>query len=293
MVEVAECPVCTSKDFAEHYTCQDTTVSHETFNIKICPNCTLAITSPRPEEKDLGKYYLSTDYISHSGKTSGLIGRAYNVARKFTLNWKYRLVAFHSKKGTLLDYGCGTGEFLNTMQQRGWDVGGLEPSEIARNKAMQLTGKIIAETHEQLPIKRYNAITLWHVLEHVPDLNLVLQKLKNSLHHNGTIFIAVPNYQSPESLHYKNDWAGYDVPRHLWHFSKKSMELLLDQNNFKLHAVCPMLLDAYYISLLSEKNRGNTGLRGIVRAIIQGMHSNAAAKKTSNHSSLIYIAKLK
>ncbi|MBX2944480.1 MAG: class I SAM-dependent methyltransferase [Cyclobacteriaceae bacterium] len=222
-----------------------------------------------------------------------MIGSAYRVVRKFTLNWKYRLVALHSKKGTLLDYGCGTGEFLKTMQTYNWDVCGLEPSEIARKKARLLTGKTIAETQEQLPKKLYNAITLWHVLEHIPDLNLVLQTFKNSLHHNGIIFIAVPNYQSPESLHYKNDWAGYDVPRHLWHFSKKSMELLLDQNNFKLHAVCPMPIDAYYISLLSEKNRGNTGLNGILRAIIQGMHSNTVAKKTCNHSSLIYIAKLK
>ncbi|MBL7842578.1 MAG: class I SAM-dependent methyltransferase [Cyclobacteriaceae bacterium] len=290
MIAIDQCPVCSRTDFQNHLSCEDTTVSHETFLVKVCTGCGLGITSPRPPDEKLSEYYQSNDYISHSGNSSGLIGRVYMIARKFTLRWKRRLVEKYNTRGALLDYGCGTGEFLAAMQQKGWHISGVEPSSAARQKATSLTGKEIENSLENLKQEAFNIITLWHVLEHVHELNSLLKKLNVLLPKDGTIFIAVPNYESADSLHYNQHWAGYDVPRHLWHFSKKSMFQLLDQNGFRIKSIKPMKLDAFYISLLSEKNQGNTGIRGIVNGFLWGVWSNYKAGKTLNHSSLIYIA---
>lgn len=293
MITVELCPVCKQTDFKEHLSCKDYTVSHETFLIKICKVCGLGITSPRPGNEDLSGYYQSDDYISHSGNSSGIIGSLYLIARKFTLRWKKSLIENYYQTGNLLDYGCGTGEFLEGMQRAGWDVSGVEPSQIARTKSIALLGKPVENSLENLSSKNFNIITLWHVLEHVSDLQMLLQKLHALLHKDGIIFIAVPNYESADAVHYKQHWAGYDVPRHLWHFSKKSMTTLLEQNGFRLSSIRPMKLDAYYISLLSEKNKGKRGLSGIINGFLQGSLSNFRGTKTMNHSSLIYIAQPK
>lgn len=292
MITVNKCPVCSCADLQSFYSCEDYTVSHETFQIKLCTNCQLGITTPRPADDDLSRYYLSDEYISHSGNSSGLIGALYRSARKITLGWKHRLVESHADKSNVLDYGCGTGEFLKHMQSHGWGIAGVEPSKVAREKAEALTQVKISETlyPDQ---QKFTAITLWHVLEHVPDLNETLKKFNQLLDKNGTIFIAVPNYKSPDGEHYKNYWAGFDVPRHLWHFSSISMNHLLEANGFNMIATKPMMLDAYYISLLSEKYKGSVPIKQYAASVINGLRSNWRAKKNSNFSSLIYIARLK
>ncbi|MBX2968979.1 MAG: class I SAM-dependent methyltransferase [Cyclobacteriaceae bacterium] len=292
MIAVNKCPVCSCADLQSFLTCEDHTVSHETFQIKICVNCQLGITSPRPSDDDLNRYYLSDEYISHSGNSSGLIGALYKSARKVTLGWKQKLVESHASKSNILDYGCGTGEFLKHMQSNGWGIAGVEPSKLAREKAESLTKIKISETpyHDQ---KKFAAITLWHVLEHVPDLNHTLKQFGQLLDKSGTVFIAVPNYKSPDGEHYKKYWAGFDVPRHLWHFSSTSMSHLLEANGFNVVAIKPMMLDAFYISLLSEKYKGSGPLKQYVAAVINGFRSNWRAKKNTNFSSLIYIARLK
>jgi 2-polyprenyl-3-methyl-5-hydroxy-6-metoxy-1,4-benzoquinol methylase len=293
MVEVSECPACGGHTFQTLTTCIDNTASHETFTVKQCPTCLLAITTPRPDTEKLGFYYLSDEYISHSGKSSNGIDILYKLARAFALRQKEKLIKKYIIPSTLLDMGCGTGEFLHTTQKNGWTIEGVEPSEIARQKAEHLTGKKLFSSLEEVNQATYNVITAWHVLEHVPDVNQTLQKLKSLLTQNGIVFIAVPNYQSPDSMYYKNHWAGYDVPRHLWHFSKKSMQLILKRNSLELLEIKPMKLDAFYISLLSEKNKteGALTLSAAIRAFISGLKSNLTAGKSINHSSLIYIAK--
>ena len=293
MVDVIACPVCKNTDLQKFSLCEDYTVSHETFHVKQCTNCKLAITTPRPETETLGKYYQSDEYISHSGKSSGGMGFIYKLARSFALNWKKNKIVKIKSKGSILDFGCGTGEFLNTMQRSGWNVTGIEPSPDARLKAEILTSIKIHDSVQGLTDQKFDIITAWHVIEHVPDLNQTIQKLKSHLTKSGTIFIAVPNYQSPDANVYKEHWAGYDVPRHLWHFSKDSMNTLLESVELKLVDTLPMKLDAYYVSMLSEKYKNNNkiDLSCLVKGFISGLKSNLLARKKVNYSSLIYVAK--
>lgn len=293
MIEVVECPVCKSKDLQKFTLCEDCTVSHETFHVKQCAQCNLGITTPRPETEKLGSYYQSEEYISHSGKSSGGVGFVYKLARSFSLKWKRAKILGNKKEGSILDFGCGTGDFLNTMQNSGWSITGVEPSSEARLKAEILTSIKINGSLDELVSQKFDVITAWHVVEHVPDLIQTVQKLKRLLKEDGIIFIAVPNYQSPDGITYKEYWAGFDVPRHLWHFSKKSMSMLFDSEGLKLIDTIPMKLDAYYVSLLSEKykNKNNMDLSCLMKGFISGLKSNFLARRKINYSSLIYVAK--
>jgi 2-polyprenyl-3-methyl-5-hydroxy-6-metoxy-1,4-benzoquinol methylase len=290
MREVTSCPICKSTKLKAILHCDDYTVSHETFQIIKCQNCGLVITNPQPNAEILGNYYLSDNYISHSNQAKSILDKLYILVRKFTLTQKLKLVLQYSSKALLLDYGCGTGEFISTCKSNGWRTIGVEPSINARQKALS-TDENIYESLEHVPDKKIDVITLWHVLEHVPDINGLLQQLYKMLTKNGTIFIAVPNYESYDADVYKEFWAAYDVPRHLWHFSKSSLEKLLANNSLKIKSIVPMKLDSFYVSLLSEKYRhGNVhSIKGIFSAFSTGVKSNLKAKKTNNYSSLIYV----
>jgi 2-polyprenyl-3-methyl-5-hydroxy-6-metoxy-1,4-benzoquinol methylase len=293
MKEIVICPVCKGTFFEKKIDTIDHTATHEIFQIKVCLNCSLLITTPRPEGPELHKYYLSENYISHSNKANSLINAIYLIARKFTLRWKYNLLRKYSTGTNLLDYGCGTGDFLKYCSKRGMATNGVEPSAPARIAAnANLKSEAIFEDVGGY-LSRADVITLWHVLEHLPDLKESLLKLKSKLAKNGIILLAVPNPNSWESKHYANFWAGYDTPRHLWHFPQKSMRLLLRDSGLELIDVKPMKLDAFYISLLSEKykNNGHLGLTGMITAFTNGLKSNVKASKSGEYSSLIYIAR--
>jgi 2-polyprenyl-3-methyl-5-hydroxy-6-metoxy-1,4-benzoquinol methylase len=242
----------------------------------------------------LEKYYLSAAYISHSNKSAGIVDYAYKASRIFTLKWKYKLIQKFGKLEQpglrILDFGCGTGFFLRECEKHKMLVTGVEPSHKAREQARQQTSGSIVPNLESVS-GVFEIITLWHVLEHVEHLNDTINKLKLRLAENGTMFIAVPNLESHDAKKYQEYWAGYDVPRHLWHFSKQSMERLLNKHNLKLLQIVPMKLDAYYVSMLSEKYKGANKLSTITNAIKEGWKSNQDAKYDSQHSSLIYIAR--
>ncbi len=297
MTEIKECPICGSQNLAYFLTCLDHTVSHQTFPLSRCEKCNLVITTPRPDDSELGRYYLSQAYTSHISKARTTLDSIYLLARSFTLRWKLSIVEKNSSTPTiktLLDYGCGTGEFIKAAIAQTWNTTGVEPSAVARDQASNDVRKQIYQSLQDIPTdKKFDAITLWHVLEHIPDLDSTIQKLKNLLTVNGTIFIAVPNHGSWDGETYKSHWAGFDVPRHLWHFSKDNMKMLLEKNGMKLLNTIPMRLDAFYICLLSEQykaNRVNT-VAAFFKAFINGFLSNLHGHKTREYSSHIYIAK--
>lgn len=215
--------------------------------------------------------------------------RIYLIVRLFSLRWKYRLVKIHIHNNQLLDIGCGTGNFLSECKRHGMEVHGVEPSSEARSKAPSTIP--IVSSMDYLPKIKFGAITLWHVLEHTYDLIQMLEQIKIMLLDSGTIFIAVPNCESDDAQHYKEAWAAYDVPRHVWHFSKLTMQAALKRANLKVHAIIPMKLDAYYVSLLSEKNKseGQLSVYGSLKAILAGLRSNLRGKRGMNYSSLLYI----
>lgn len=286
------CPVCNSNELTpEVLSAKDHLVSKEIFHIARCSKCGFLFTNPRPNDEKLGDYYQSTDYISHSETKKGLVNKLYLMARRYTLRRKVRIVASAGSGKRLLDIGCGVGAFLHEAKQKGFDVLGIEPEETARSIAKEKYGVEVLPVPEftQIADASRDAITLWHVLEHVEDLDLYWKNFQRILAPGGTLIIAVPNPESPDAVFYQGNWAAYDVPRHLYHFRKDDLRFLAKKYDFQLNQILPMKLDAYYISMLSEKNMH--GKSKLVRSFFKGMHFNGRARKTNNYSSLIYILK--
>lgn len=272
-----------------YVTAKDYTVTKETFGLYHDEKYDMLTTFPKPNLEDLPKYYESRDYISHSDKKSGLFSMMYQFVRSYTLKNKLTIIEqFQSQKGTLLDIGAGTGHFGDLAKRNGWAVTGIEPNDGARKVASE-KGILFATDIQSLEKNTFDVITMWHVLEHVPDLDEQIKQLKRVLKTDGTLIIAVPNFRSFDAKFYKEFWAGFDVPRHLWHFSKNSIRILFQEKNMKLVQMLPMKWDAFYVSLLSEKYK--QGYMNFFKAIYVGLKSNGMAKSNSEYSSLIYIIK--
>lgn len=290
MHQIDNCPSCGQNHFSLFLTCKDYTVSKENFDIVVCSACGFKFTNPRPEDAELGKYYQSEDYISHSNTKKGLISKLYHRVRKITLQQKVELVSKYVSRGTILDYGCGTGAFLQACIENGWKGFGMEPDKTARQFAFE-SGLNVSESKEILESKiadlRFNAITLWHVLEHVTDLDTTLAYFRKKLIREGVLIIAVPNHKSYDAAFYGEHWAAYDVPRHLYHFEPSTIESLLAKSGFKLEAMHPMKFDSFYVSMLSEKYR--YGKINYLSAFIKGLNSNLKAKGPGDYSSVIYV----
>ena len=289
--KVEKCPSCNSKEFQNHIICDDHSVSKESFAIMKCNNCGFLLTSPRPDQNSIGAYYQSEDYISHTNQANNLINWVYKIARQFTLKQKFKLIKRNASNKSILDYGCGTGHLLNYIQQhKDWKTSGVEPDEMARTIAISEHDLNVVANLDDLPESKFGVITLWHVLEHIHDLNETIQKLRKSLSKNGKLIIAVPNPDSLDQKIYQQYWAAYDVPRHLYHFNQLTIKELMKYNQLTLEETIPMKLDAYYVSMLSEKHK--TGSINYFKSILNGWKSNSWAKKNNNnYSSLIYIFK--
>jgi len=287
-----KCPVCGKTEFRNKLVVEDKSVSKESFAIQQCEACTFQFTNPRPDAAHIGRYYESEEYVSHNSGAGGVINQAYKVARYFTMRRKVALVNQRASKGRLLDYGCGTGHFLAAAKADGWQVAGWEPNARAREEATERVGQPIGtESLVQFQPASFDTITLWHVLEHVHNLNETLAQLISLLKPDGTLLIAVPNVDSLDAQHYRQDWAAYDVPRHLYHFSPKTMTQLLKKHKMQVAEVLPMPLDAYYVSMLSEKHRAERG-GGMLTVLKAGYKSNQyAAQHEGQYSSLIYVVR--
>jgi SAM-dependent methyltransferase len=292
MLEITVCPVCDSSEWHKVFEVADYSISKEQFVLLKCAKCAFVVTSPQPTRDNLPKYYQSENYISHSGSSNGLVNFIYLHARRFSLRWKLNILKALKPAGALLDVGCGTGEFLKTMKDDNWRVNGVEPSDLARKKAEVLIDQPLSNSVDQVN-GQYDIITLWHVLEHMPALNDSFSQIKKLLKDNGRLTIAVPNHLAADAQKYQENWAGYDVPRHLWHFSQPSMVLFLQKHGLTLEKTIPMKLDAYYVSLLSEKykNGESSSLAGLINGFVSGLTSNRKARKSGEYSSLIYIAR--
>ena len=286
------CPVCGKTEFKNKLIVQDNTVSHESFAIVQCAGCGFQFTNPRPGPADIGRYYESDEYVSHNSGAAGLINKAYKVARFFTMRRKVSLLnKLAPRRGQLLDYGCGTGHFLAAAKSAGWQVSGLEPNARARAEASERLGQPVGqESLASFQPGTFDAITLWHVLEHVHLLNETLAQLTALLKPDGVLLIAVPNIESLDAQHYRELWAAYDVPRHLYHFAPKTMGQLLKKHKLVIHQTLPMPLDAYYVSMLSEKHKAERA-GGLLTVLKAGYQSNRFAEQHEGQfSSLLYVA---
>lgn len=264
---------------------KDFLVSGETFDLEYNRDLELLKTVPAPPQEELSKYYESDAYISHTDDKKGLMQGLYQLVKTWSLRKKVSLIEKQNRGvGSLLDIGAGTGDFLVAAKNNNWKVFGMEPNSSARNLAKE-KGLILESDINAFQNQKFDVVTLWHVLEHVPNLDEVVDQLSNLVKTGGTLIIAVPNFKSYDATYYKEFWAAYDVPRHLWHFSQASIKKIF-KSEFSLEKTLPMVFDSYYVSLLSEKYK--TGNKFSVKAFWIGFKSNWLARKNKEYSSLIY-----
>lgn len=273
-------------------TVKDYSVSGEVFELIQNSEYGFLETTPQPSSDTLSDYYESEDYISHTDSKRNLFEKVYHLVRAISLKKKLNLInVFSSEEKKLLDIGCGTGDFLQTAQKNDWTVSGIEPNQQAKNIANKKTNESVFDVDQLLKFDAdsFDVITLWHVLEHLPNLDEQIATFKKLLKPNGTLVIAVPNYKSYDAQYYKQFWAAFDVPRHLWHFNKASVSNLVSKQSFKVDKIKPMWFDSFYVSMLSEKLK--SGKMNPIKSIWIGLLSNLKAIGSKEASSLIYIIK--
>ena len=290
------CPLCGGQQLEHALTCTDHYASGEQFEVIRCVHCGLLMTQGVPVEAEIGKYYETPDYISHSDTQQGLMNRVYHWVRQYMLSRKAALVKRTSglSEGSLLDYGTGTGYFANAMLCQGWKVKAIEKSPQARAFAKKQFGLNVEAEHslKDYPSMSLDVVTLWHVMEHLEHLNEMWETLHRILKDKGVLIVAVPNPESYDARKYKEWWAAYDVPRHLWHFSPLVMQRFGEKHGFVLEKEHPMPFDAFYVSMLTEKYKGN-GL-----SFVKGLWTGALAwfsalGNKERSSSLIYVFRKK
>lgn len=286
------CPICASESIEKLYVAKDHTVSGESFEVWHCANCSGGFTQNVPDAATIGPYYAAESYVSHTDSDKGIINNIYHKVRRISLLTKKKLVntLAHKTSGTLLDIGAGTGAFVHTMQTAGWQVTGLEPDDTAAKQALLKYNIRLqsANTIYNLEAHQFDAITMWHVLEHVHDLHGYFKRFGELLQPSGVLVIAVPNYTSTDAKMYGQNWAALDTPRHLYHFSPASMEALARKYGFTLVAKKAMWFDAFYVAMLTEQQNGGS----LLKALLVGLWSNLTALLDVNKcSSVIYALK--
>lgn len=293
---IDKCPLCGGNRFEKAMTCTDHYATGESFDICRCRDCGFLFTWSFPAEEEIGRYYETPDYISHSDTNKGLINHAYHWVRRFMLSRKARLVRHYSglDRGSLLDIGTGTGYFPHYMKEKGWQVSAVEKSPAARAFAKEHFNLDVnaPDALDRQADKSFDVITLWHVMEHLEHLNETWETLGRILKDRGILVVAVPNPTSFDAKKYKEMWAAYDVPRHLWHFSPSVMQRFGAKHGFILAQCHPMPFDAFYVSMLSEKYRKSAlpFIKGLASGT-EGWFSSLAKKERS--SSMIYIFRKK
>lgn len=284
-----KCPWCGSENAQLHIELKDLFLTQEPFKILECKDCGLLYTTPRPNKDEIGKYYKSDEYYSHQENKEGFIPKVYEKVKSINLKNKYTIATEKTRKGKILDIGCGVGDFLHTMEQHGWEGTGVEPSEEAKAIAKKrIKAQLLSsEEQENLTEGSFDVITMWHVLEHVDAQRWQIQQLYRLCKPGGRIIIALPNYKSYDGQYYKAAWAAYDVPRHLNHFNEETIIKIFEESHLKHIKTEKLRWDAYYISYMSEKYLHHS--LPLLRGAIKGMISNCKARKSGEWSSLVYV----
>jgi 2-polyprenyl-3-methyl-5-hydroxy-6-metoxy-1,4-benzoquinol methylase len=290
MENIQNCPVCGSPNSTLKFKAKDYTVSNEQFHIVSCDACSLIYTNPRPAANEAGPYYHASAYISHSDTNEGIVNRLYHAVRKFTLQSKLNWIEPDKKANKeILDIGCGNGHFLAAAKEKGWNINGLELDPETAARAAKLTGLTIAPSLVEIdPEKQFQVITLWHVLEHVYELDDYFNFFKSRLNKDGKLLLALPNAASFDASYFEEYWAAYDVPRHIYHFTPATITALAGKYGFKLKKSRGLIFDSFYISLLS--NEYKTGNKRLIKSFFIGLISNLRAMVGKpNYSSNLYI----
>jgi len=220
------CIACDSADLAPLYsTVSPDGLLAKEYEILRCSACGMGYTRPVPTREELAILY-SGDY--HAPERATRFGRCAEFLRRLFLAHRFKLIAQEVKGGALLDYGCGNGEFVEYARGEAVDAVGIEPNYPASSRFVKNS------TNELPPDARYDLITLWHVLEHIERPEEELRALAGRLADNGRIFISVPNFRSWEARFGKRMWFHLDAPRHICHYTPRSLELVMRKSGLRL-----------------------------------------------------------
>lgn len=284
-----KCPWCQSGNAHLHLSLKDYFLTQEPFDIMVCEDCGLLYTTPKPSDEKIGDYYKSEAYYSHQENKKGFIPRVYEAVKSVNLKHKIAIATQGKLPGRLLDIGCGVGDFLHFAEQNGWQCTGAEPSDDASSIAKKrIKAEImLPKDLKKLPDESFDVITMWHVLEHVSDLQWQVNQLNRLLKKGGRLVVALPNFRSYDAQYYKDKWAAYDVPRHLNHFSQDSIAKIFNINGLIQNQTQKLVWDAFYISFLSEKYAQKS--LPLLRGAFRGLISNVTAQKSGEWSSLVYV----
>lgn len=292
-IHLDSCKLCKSTGINKKYTCRDHLVTGEEYPLMQCNNCGFIFTNDFPEEQDIGSYYKSENYISHSDRRSGVVDSLYHLARKIMLNRKYRIIHKHTGlgSGSLLDIGCGTGYFPKHMALKGWKATGIEKDDEARKYAGSVNSVEVygSDKLEMLKPKSFDCITLWHVMEHFHDPDHIMNQAMEALKDKGLIVLALPNNKSYDAIHYGSAWAAWDVPRHLWHFNLVTISDYLGRFGLEIISISRLPFDAFWVSILSEKHKGNrfSLVKGLFYGGVSWVNSLANIEETSSLAYLV------
>ena len=287
-----KCPLCKSSAIKKRFACVDEFATGEQFDFFECTACGIAFTQNVPDEKEIDRYYESPTYISHSNTSKGFVNRVYHIVRRIMLQKKARKVEMLTglKNGRLLDYGAGTGHFARIMETRGWSVTAIEKNGKARELALKEFGfeMLPVEALSTIKDKELDVVTMWHVMEHIQEPDRMWDELHRILGDKGIAIIAVPNSASYDALKYKEHWAAYDVPRHLWHFTPSAIAQWGEKHGFVLDGQYTMPFDGFYISMLSEQYKGSR--LHTIRGFWNGFKGwLLQCRRSSASSSIIYV----
>ena len=292
MENLSNCPGCGSAEMVKQFVAKDYTVSQNSFGIYACQACGLNFTNPRPKSENAGYFYKSDTYISHSDTQVGLVNKLYHAVRNITLKQKVGWIQSEQKGNKeLLDIGCGNGHFLHACQQAGWNITGMElDPDTAARAAILVQDKIYPNLTTIPEDKQFELITLWHVLEHVYELDAYFSFFKKRIQPDGKLLLALPNSKSYDASYFKEFWAAYDVPRHIYHFTPETIQYVAKKHGFTLVQQRGQIFDSFYIALLSNQYR--SGSKRLIHSFFIGLWSNLLAwTKTGNYSSNVYIFK--
>lgn len=272
--------------FFKHFlSVQDYFLTQEKFNLYKDERTEVLKTIPQPE--NISSYYESENYLSHDDSQNSFFARCYQFAKSWNLKGKKSLIGSYAGDGKILDIGAGVGDVVGVLKKSGYDVIGYEPNLKARTFASRKGIELLDQTSSIQP-GSISVISMYHVLEHVPNYENQIKDILRWLEEDGVLILALPNYNSFDAQWFKSQWAGYDVPRHLFHFNKNAVKNVF-QDKFEIVSTQAMWFDSFYVSILSARYQKRKF--AFAYGILIGAISNLKAIFTKEPSSLVYVLK--